>query len=420
MPDLKGIAKGGWHPKGKDGKSTESWRGDYKGINQVAGWVGKGKGPDAQKDEHISRPLSALKDPAAFGPPPKNVNYHGGAALPQWVLSHDRGSLSKENANGLSQITPDTRGLGAPLSKEELQERQRVKEEEEERRAAEETAKPPPPPRQYRVDTTGLSTANLPPPPGRKDGADGRNTVVSPPPTSVKPKPPSLPPRLPPRQNTNPATPPPVYTEQDAQKGILNQSSLERLSTAGLSVPGLGIKKQPPPSPSGTNASQLNELQSRFSRLSSTSSVKPENPSEGTTFAQKQAALKTASSFRNDPSSVSLNDARNAASTANNFRERHGDQVKTGWQSANKLNNKYGIANKVGAFGAATTTQPTGPPDPNRETTQELNGAGLGKKKPPPPPPPAKRPELTGAGVQNNSGPPPIPLSSKPKPSVSE
>jgi hypothetical protein len=26
--------KDGWHPKGKDGKK-ESWRGDFKGINQV-------------------------------------------------------------------------------------------------------------------------------------------------------------------------------------------------------------------------------------------------------------------------------------------------------------------------------------------------------------------------------------------------
>ena len=29
--------KGGWHPKGKDG-GKESWRGDFKGINQVV-WI---------------------------------------------------------------------------------------------------------------------------------------------------------------------------------------------------------------------------------------------------------------------------------------------------------------------------------------------------------------------------------------------
>jgi len=37
MSGFKDIAKGGWHPKGKDGKSKESWRGDFKGIDQVAG-----------------------------------------------------------------------------------------------------------------------------------------------------------------------------------------------------------------------------------------------------------------------------------------------------------------------------------------------------------------------------------------------
>ena len=34
MDKVKGVAKGGWHPKGKDG-GKESWRGEFKGINQV-------------------------------------------------------------------------------------------------------------------------------------------------------------------------------------------------------------------------------------------------------------------------------------------------------------------------------------------------------------------------------------------------
>lgn len=34
MSGLKDLAKGGWHPKGKDG-GKESWRGDFKGINQI-------------------------------------------------------------------------------------------------------------------------------------------------------------------------------------------------------------------------------------------------------------------------------------------------------------------------------------------------------------------------------------------------
>ncbi|TVY27785.1 hypothetical protein LHYA1_G003758 [Lachnellula hyalina] len=398
----------------KDGTSKESsWRGgDLKGrgMNHVNGWMGKGK--DSESNDHVAMPISSLKDPAAFGPPPKNVNFHGGAALP-------------------NQITPDRRGWGAPLSQEEIQAHQQA-EEEEARREAEEAARPKPPPMPYRADTTGLSTSHLPPPPGRKDGADGR----SPPhPPINKPKPPSLPPRLPPRQNSNPApSPPPTHnttaSEPDSHRGILNQGSLSRLGAAGLSVQGFGIGEQkgrepvPPPAaasssrnssrdPPQANTSQLNELQSRFSRRAP-SSPKPESPSEGTSFAQKQAALKTASSFRNDPSSVSLSDARSAASTANNFRERHGEQVKSGWQSANKLNTKYGISDKVGAYGGVGDSQQEVASPQGRAS---LNGlpqvAGLKKK---PPPPPAKKAQLTSPNTGKEPLPPPIPLSSKPKP----
>jgi hypothetical protein len=419
MSGLKETLKGGWHPKGKDGKSKESWRGDFKGINQVAKWTGRGKSSTDEAKDHVSRPLSSLKDPAAFGPPPKNVNYHGGAALP-------------------NQITPDRSGLGAPLSRAEIQAKEE-EEEQEAQREAEEAARPKPPPVPYRADRTGLSTANLLPPPSHKD-----RRAIEP---ADKPKPPGLPPRLPPRQNSNAGpsapSPPPTYgastTESDPHKGILNQGALNRLGAAGVSVPGFGIggnkpkaplpppgisssAKSPAPTASPVNSAQLGELQSRFSRLSSSTSPKPEAPSEGTTFAQKQAALKTASSFRNDPSSVSLSDAKAAASTANSFRERHGEQVKSGWQSANRLNTKYGIADKVGAYGGAPNTQDPESTTPHIAMRDDTNGAppavgALGKKKPPPPP--VKRADLAGTGVSKGPVPPPLPLSSKPKPPVS-
>lgn len=34
MSGFRGVMKDGWHPKGRDG-GKESWRGDFKGINQV-------------------------------------------------------------------------------------------------------------------------------------------------------------------------------------------------------------------------------------------------------------------------------------------------------------------------------------------------------------------------------------------------
>jgi hypothetical protein len=117
---------------------------------------------------------------------------------------------------------------------------------------------------------------------------------------------------------------------------------------------------------------------------------------------------------------VSFSDARNAASTANNFRERHGDQVKSGWQSANKFNDKYGITNKVGSYagiGASQSSEPVSPMIEMRDNTSEGQGSIVGKKKPPPPP--VKRAELSASGVSKDTGPPPIPMASKPKFQVS-
>jgi hypothetical protein len=384
-----------------------------------AGWVGKGKDTSSTSaaNEHISRPLATLKDPSLFGPPPKNVNYHGGAALP-------------------NQITPDTTGLGAPLTSAEIQAKKQAEEEKarEEEEAKRKAAAPPVP---FRANTTGLSTVNLPPLPTRKDGADGRSPERSP-----KPKP-SLPPRLPPRKDSKPASsptsPPPTYNsamvEPPAHKGILNQGSLNRLGAAGISVPGFGIGEKQPmslqaristqshaesrtadsastrtaisPSPS-----QLGELQSRFSRLS-TAKSNSEAPAQGTSLAQKQAALRTASAFRNDPSSVSLADARNAASTANNFRERHGDQVAAGWKSANSLNQKYGLTEKVGKYSSGTSPTLEPPTSPVKDANTPV------AQKKTPPPPPKKKPQLS-QGLENGAMPPPIPLASKPKPKVSD
>lgn len=365
--------------------------------------MGKGKDPHTshpQAQEHQSRPLASLKDPEAFGPPPKNVKYHGGAAIPD-------------------AITPDRRGLGAPLGAEAVRATQ--EKAESERRAAPGTIqKPATPPVPYRVDTSGVSTSSSKPPVQRIDH-EGQASSASASPTR-KPKP-SLPPRLPPRQATptlSPSSPPPTYTSatqtQPKSVGYLNQGALSRLGFAAVSVPGLNIggqtqssaptQDQPEPrprdsasSPAGGQKPTLNELHSRFSGLSTKSST-PETPPQGTTLAQKQAALKTASSFRNDPSSVSFSDAKATAATANNFRARDGDQVAAGWKSANALNSKYDVAGKARGL--------TGNP---AATEQGAMPSDVENRKPPPPPPKRVNP-----GNTQGASPPPIPLASKPKP----
>ncbi|KAF2843796.1 hypothetical protein M501DRAFT_926044 [Patellaria atrata CBS 101060] len=409
------IFKSGWHPEGKGG-GKESWRGDFKGINQVAGWMGKSRDKPQEKEEHMSTPLSSLKDPSSFGPPPKHINYHGAAAMPH-------------------KTTPDKSGWGAPMSQEELQamEEEKRQREEAERLAEEEANKPPPGP--YKRDTTGLNTSHLPPPPVRRlDRGDGSGPASA---TVQRAPPPKLPPRLPPRQNEHPdeftPPPPPSYSESVAQppatKSYLNQGAMDKLGRAGVSVPGFNIGRTasppiparspsttlpPPTSPLGTDNGQFSELQARFKGLSTRQPSTTETPSAGTTFAQKQAALKTAQSFRNDPASVSLADARSAAFTANNFRERHGEQVAQGWKTANGFNQKHGVVNRLNGYAGGSQEGVRSPPIASSPTTTDMpvNLVGSLGKKPPPPPPPKKK-ELGGVAVV----PPPVPLGSKPRPS---
>ncbi|KAF2641906.1 hypothetical protein P280DRAFT_548517 [Massarina eburnea CBS 473.64] len=358
MSGLKDIVKGGWHPEKKTDGNSSSSGGDGGRLGKVKGLMSKdllGKGGgEAREDPHShqSAPLSTLKDPASFGPPPKHIHYHGTAAV-----------------QGTARPTP-------PLPQ---------------RRVQEEDGRAPP----------------LPKPPVLRPGQ-------APSPAAAKPKP-SLPPRLPPRQNSNPHEytpgPPPPYSETPFSPGQLNQGALNRIGQAGVSVPGFNIgRTASPPVPPRRTASpalaspttetnrnpQLGELQSRFGKMSTSSS---EAPSTGTTWAQKQAALKTAGNLRDNPSKVSMSDMRSAASTANNFRERHGEQAAAGWKSANGLNQKYGIANKVNTLAASSSRTP--PP-------QSPTAGGFGKK---PPPPPPKKKELVGSPGE----PPPLPLGSKPK-----
>ena len=157
----------------------------------------------------------------------------------------------------------------------------------------------------------------------------------------------------------------------------------------------------------------------------SSSPNEPSTPSQGTSFAQKQAALRTASQFRNDPSSISLSDARSSAATANNFRERHGEQVATGWKGANQLNKKYDVANRFNGTtdqsGSASPVKEDGPIAMRDNTVKAIGGESMpaspwaneqsqGAFKKAPPPPPVKR-----IGTGSSGGPPPVPMGSKPR-----
>ncbi|KAL2871796.1 uncharacterized protein BJX67DRAFT_376662 [Aspergillus lucknowensis] len=400
MSGFKGIMKDGWHPKGRDGKK-ESWRNDFKGVNQVAGWMGKGKDKDEDRENHVSRPLASLKDPSSFGPPPKHIKYHGAGALP-------------------NETTPDRSGWGAPLSQAQINQQnvQRQQEEEEEKRKAEEAAKRPPLP--YRANRTGFDPSSLPPPPVRRVASEAESAQAS---ATPKPKP-NLPPRVPPRANTStPASespsPPPAYSlsppaEQPGPvDGYLNQAATSRLSQEGVSVPAFGIGGKPsnPTSPSTTGyagQAQVNELQNRFSQLrtNSSSTTQPSPPIQ-----------------QSESPSASAANVSNAKSAFNDFRSKHSDQIENGKQKFNGINQKYGITerfNKALDSKSENADQiPPVPPHPNlgrSTTTSSTDAETLARRKAPPPPPPQKKAELRSTPVNTGSpAPPPLPLGTKPR-----
>lgn len=349
--------------------------------------MGKGKDSSRAQDttaglEHSSAPLSALKDPASFGPPPKHVAIHGAQAGPGGISTGQMPSKNVQKVPG--QSVPATSGAQAHGTK---------------------ASSPSEPPRGPQ---------------------------------------PRLPPRLPPRQNSHPdlnsPAPPPPYDAPSASPaaiGTISTGAADRLGRSGVNVPGFNIGSNTRSNASPTRdsdpvssqqlgaSSQMNDLQSRFGRLgknatgsapTAAAAQSPSGASGGSSWAQKQAAMRTISQARSDPSKVSLSEAKDAATTANNFRERHGAQIAEGARSAQGFNAKYGMTDRLNG-GNNTTTEYSGRTD-TTPSTAPLQAEAVGKK--PPPPIPKKKVALPGPGDSSSSNSrdeagPPIPMSSKPR-----
>ena len=344
--------------------------------------LNRDKNKDSQSD-YRARPIKDLRDPASFPPPPR----------------------------------ANPRELAAARREETEQKQLLLKQQEE--------VKPPTP---YRVNTSGLSTSNLPLPPGRADGADGREPGARPAlrggPGAAAKSAPALPPRLPPRSNTASSTGSGGSRQDTGGRGdgYLNQNAVRELSAAGVSVPGFGIgigsrdNAQAQNSTSSTRNAQVGELQSRFGKLNTRSGTPPASPtSQGTSYAQKQSAVRTLGALRNDPSSVSLEDGKAAASTAHSFQQRHGAQVAAGARTAGDISQQYGVADRAGSlnqkYGVADRMAAAGVKSP------VLGATGLAAKKKPPPPPPKKKPNLGQVQSQGDAEakPPPIPIATRPQ-----
>lgn len=246
--------------------------------------VNRNKDPYEEQRNHQSAPLTTLKDPDSFGPPPKHAGWYSNNGTPTSPAG------SSASGGGLGSV------VRAPVRRPTQEQQVAVQEEE-----------PPKPSGPYRTDTTGLSTANLPKPPVRR----GEGASPAPPPRSAASPPvparqshgqtaqKAPPPMLPPRQNEHPDeyTPPPPPTYQEAtvppaarspppaqaqsaytNPATINGVAANRLAQAGVNVPGFSIgsnnaSQTPTPQPPSTQGhpSQLSELQQRFARLGTSS-----------------------------------------------------------------------------------------------------------------------------------------------------
>lgn len=371
--------------------------------------MGKGRDPSAEQSEHVSQPLSSLKDPSSFGPPPKHINFHGAAAV--------------------NETTPDRRGLGAPLAHEQI-EQQAIRQRQVIEAEEEEAQKPKSPPVPYRVNTTGLSTNNLPPPPVRRLDSPTSTPPISAKPAVLKPKP-QLPPRLPPREQSpaqNPSPPPPYATGSSSPtQGYVNQEAASRLANAGVSVPEFGIGGTYGASQTTkANEAPVQDLQSRFSQMRTDSG----SPNKGSPSVPAPRPANSADFLPPAPG----------------FRDRHADTIDAGkkkWGGVTSRFNTFVEDRKFSANANKRIPRPPGPNSPIKAPTVaptvapavapaaaptaapvSSNSPTLetqARKKPPPPPPKRAEmraaPTMPGAFPQESSvpAPPPVPHNTKPR-----
>ncbi|KAF2765604.1 hypothetical protein EJ03DRAFT_240211, partial [Teratosphaeria nubilosa] len=224
---------------------------------------GRKEDPYAYARDHQSAPLSTLKDPGSFAPPPKHRDYYpNGVAASPSTSNSSRAIEPAGPAGGLGSVVPAAR----PRQQEVVQE------------------EPPKPPEPYRADTSGLRTDNLPKPPMKRIGPGGADSPVKtasptlPPRTSSGP-PPGLPPRMNENPNEHTPAPPPTYNEATKDPACISQAAASRLGQAGVSVPGFGIGAQAsPPQLPVAHTGQLSELQQRFQRMSTGAQARSSSP----------------------------------------------------------------------------------------------------------------------------------------------
>ncbi|KAF2216118.1 hypothetical protein CERZMDRAFT_81284 [Cercospora zeae-maydis SCOH1-5] len=436
MPfDGKAMLKGGWHPSNDRAIKKETWKSDLKGIA-----TGKKKDPYEEQRNHISTPLTSLRDPDSFGPPPKARSYYDADGRPLNSIEVERkktgaaagSSLAAGIPQSLSQIPTEHRGgLGAPVVETGYRERRQREMEEREKREQEELIRERSP---YKKDTTGIDTRNFAPPP--KHYAVGSEMVA----TAGRPTP-ALPPRVPPRQTALP--PPPL---RQTTGSIASQSSGNSGPPPFLPPRQNEYPDEHTPAPPPTYGEALNApsppaqpMANKFETAATNAATKFGSQAASSWMQQRQqqqgrdpAAINQGAASRLAGAGVSVpgfgigksnttsgqqqlpipsaQQVQSAASFASGAAARFGSQNQPGQGQGVQLNQLQQRFARMGTGGSSSS--------PAGQESGVVTPASLAQKKSPPPPPPKKaglQPGPPGAGADNGQAPPPVPMGSKPK-----
>lgn len=437
MPfDGKAMLKGGWHPSNDRAIKKETWKSDLKGIA-----TGKKKDPYEQQRNHTSAPLTSLRDPDSFGPPPKARSHYDQDGRPLNPIEVERkktgaaagSSLAAGIPQSLAQIPTEHRGgLGAPIVETGYKERRQREMEERERREQEELNRERGP---YKKDTTGIDTRNFAPPPRHYAVGGGGTAAIEAPRPS-----PALPPRVPPRQAALPPPPSRQTTGTIASQNSGSSGPPPFLPPRQNEYPDEHTPAPPPTYGEALNAPSppAQPTANKFETAATNAATKFGSQAATSWMQQRQqqqtqdpAAINQGAAGRLAGAGVSVpgfgigrscnataqqlptpssQQVQSAASFASGAAARFGSQHQQGQGQGGQLNE---LQQRFARMGTGSSANP-----PAGQENGVISPAAAAQKKPPPPPPPKKaglQPGQAPNGSDNGQAPPPVPMSSKPK-----
>ncbi|KAI9653592.1 MAG: hypothetical protein M1831_005974 [Alyxoria varia] len=454
MNQAKGILKGGWHPK-NDPKLTSK----TEMKNAVSSLRGHNTDatPASNYSNHSSMPLSSMRDPESFGPPPQHRAKRDvdGASPPAGghaALSSTASSMGSSSTQRPAPPVPGRSGLASSQAQSQQQRPQQQQPEQQQQQQQQqlqqrpyeqpqqpihqEEPEPAPAPSPFRTNTTGIDPniyakppshhAKRPVDPTRTSSSTspGPSTITSrsPPPVkpsksaapavSSKPKP-QLPPRLPPRraqpqQGEEAEEAPPSYTEVTGRSHAGNSPPASATSYFPAQQQEQGHGQ------SGGGAAGGGYINTQAAQRLGAAGVNVPgfNIGGGSEVGAEASQQQSLERPQHPPSRATNTSSFGAGTGQMSELQSRFARMKPAADGGENSN--------LGSTPVATNSAPSPPPPARAQGAQ----AAQGKRAPPPPPKRAITPGSSGNAASSVAGstaagggqePPPVPMASKPR-----